>query len=93
MSKKSNESGISSGWKGSINGHIKDTESWIKAKSVEINLDYKTAWALCNLLTKDELTESAALGADQKKRLLNLGQVLGRFIDHGASKNLSEAEE
>jgi hypothetical protein len=30
-----------------LTGHIKNTESWIRIKTVQVDLDFETAYALC----------------------------------------------
>jgi hypothetical protein len=76
--KKLKDSVISS--KG-INGHIKGTKSFITIDKIKLELDFDTAWALCNLL--DESTISKNTDKCQREGLINLGIAIGTVIDHG----------
>jgi len=80
------KSAIESGWKGSINGFIKNTDSHVEVSRIKLELDDSTAWVLCNLLHKTNLQKSV-LGKDQIEPMLSLGAAIGRLIDHPSAKN------
>jgi len=72
---------------GKLSGHIRGTDSHIKVKTVTVDLDYDTAWALCNLLHDFNLESSPNLETSQKTPLINLGSAIGRIIGHGTQNN------
>ena len=78
---------IESGWKGNVNGFIKNTDSHIIVSKLGLTLDRDTAWALCNLLTDKAIKDSLLLDKKQKPGLTSLGAVLGHLIDHPAGSN------
>ncbi len=83
------QSPMSSGWQGDIQGHIKNTETWIRVKTIQIDLDADTAYALCNLLSGSALEKGEIhLEKEQVVRLKNLGAAIGKFIDHPSKDNL-----
>ncbi len=82
------KSPIMSGWRGHINGTIEKTvDSSIKISNIDINLDFDTAWALCNLLTDDAIERAKAVEGKQIDQMSNLGAALGRMIDHDSANN------
>lgn len=82
---------ISSGWRGNINGHVKGTNgTQVQVGAINVTLDAKMAFCLCNLLHEQALERANAhigMSLDQIAMLSNLGAVIGRFIDHGAANN------
>lgn len=74
---------------GQINGHIKNTESYISIGTIELKLDKETAWALCNRLSESALKDLGGgyVDADQIEKLRSLGGVIGRFISHPSANN------
>lgn len=78
---------IKSGWKGNQNGYVEDTDTTVQVSKITIEVDHKTAWALCNILTDSQLKASGNLETDQVKALSNLGAAVGRMIDHSAANN------
>lgn len=80
---------IKSGWRGDLNGAIENTKgSQILVSEVTLNLDFDTAWALCNVLSDSALESTRSHTEDsQRKSLATLGAALGRLIDHPAANN------
>jgi len=83
------KSPIKSGWRGAINGSIELTEnSGINVDRINLWLDFKTAWALCNLLDDRALENHRdVIEIGQLKMLSNIGASIGRLIDHPAANN------
>lgn len=68
---------------GDLQGHIKGTKSEVRLSSVEVKLDGETAWALCNILSKNNIEKSkGVLEKCQMQKLINLGEALAAFVDH-----------
>lgn len=79
---------IKSGWRGHLNGFIEKADgAHIQVSEVTLRLDYKTAYALANLLCDSSIERSQALEGNQAQALSNLGAALGRLIDHHAANN------
>lgn len=81
---------ICSGWKGNINGHIDKTNSNVKVSQVRLELDYDTAWALCNVLTFP--IDKTLIDKNQGIILENLGAAIGQIIDHDAKNNIDKRD-
>ncbi len=84
---------ISSGWQGDLQGHIQKTESYIRVKTIQVDIDAATAYALCNLLTSNQIDASHSVEEDQAVKLRNLGAAIGMLIDHPAKDNLKEVSK
>lgn len=90
MSDTSKKSPIKSGWKGNIQGYIEQTDSQIRVKTIQVDIDSTTAWALCNLLSDHALSTAGHLLDDvQIPPLRNLGAAIAMFIDH-PTKNFKD---
>ena len=86
-SKKEVNSPIKSGWRGNLNGAVEKTKhTSIQVSEVTISLDNETAWALCNLLSDNNLTNDK-LDKNQISGLSNLGAALGVIFDHPSANN------
>lgn len=77
---------------GSLSGHIQGTESRIGIKTVSLDLDRATAFALCNLLHDQSLKDSTSLERDQAEALSSLGAALGRIVGHPSQNNMGLTE-
>ena len=77
-----------------MQGAIKNTRSRIRAKTIQIDLDDGTAWALCNVLSKKHIENECCecLELDQKAGLISLGSAIGAFIDHN-NKNFKHLNQ
>jgi len=80
------ESPIKSGWRGNLNGCIKNTNSTITVSKINIEFDYETAWAICTLLHGD-INKYNYLTQSQAEGVSNIGAALGRLIDHPSANN------
>ena len=87
MTESNEESPIESGWRGNLNGVVRGTNTTIQVRLINLEIDNKTAWALCNLLFDKDIEKSTLLEEDQKTRLISLGAAIGRLIDHPATNN------
>ena len=67
-----------------LQGSIEKTASEIKLGSVEVTLDRATAWALCNVLSKNHIEKEcvSCLEKNQHESLIKLGAAIAAFIDH-----------
>ena len=84
------ENAILSGWRGDVNGAIRGTSSEIRVKLITLDLDAKTAFALCNILTRQSLETNTSINKMQIEPLAAVGAAIGQLIDHGAAKNMEE---
>lgn len=57
----SEDSPIESGWRGDLNGCVKNSGSKIAVSEVTLRLDKNTAWALANQLTDQAIKEACAV--------------------------------
>jgi hypothetical protein len=74
-----------------INGAILGSRgSTIQVSKITLELSYTDAYALCNLLTRNELENSHNLEKDQKESLMHIGRDLGILVDHTARHNLGK---
>jgi len=74
-----------------ISGCISSTNSNIKLGSVVLELDYETAWALCNVLTKEMIVEHPYLDRCQHEPLIKLGEAIGMYCGHSNANFITEA--
>lgn len=67
-----------------MQGAIEKTNSHIEVGTIKLELDHKTAWALCNILGKNHIEKECGmqLEKDQHDGLIKLGAAIGAFIDH-----------
>jgi hypothetical protein len=76
---------------GCLTGHIKKTESWIRIKTVQVDLDFDTAFALCNVLHHNELDRlKGVCTPSQFERLLHLGAAIGQLVENSSKYNVTE---
>lgn len=87
---KDRENFISPTSSGDLSGHIKKTESWIRIKTIQVDLDYETAYALCNVLHHSELDKLQGVCLpEQLQRLLHLGAAIGQLVEHSSKYNVT----
>lgn len=67
---------------GNIAGAIAATESSIKVGTIEVTLDSSTAYALCNVLSKDLIEKHPYLDIGQREPLIKLGEAIAIYCDH-----------
>jgi hypothetical protein len=66
-----------------IQGHIRSTkDSYIRLGTINLTLDTETAYALCNILSKELIEEHMHLAECQKEPLVKLGEAISIFCDH-----------
>jgi hypothetical protein len=67
-----------------MQGVIDGTNSSIEVGTLRLELDRDTAWALCNVLSKNHIENECVMQLDknQYNSLIKLGSAIGAFIDH-----------
>lgn len=76
---------------GELTGHIMTTDSRIRIKTIQLDLDFETAYALCNVLHWEQLDRMKGVCvADQIKLLLSLGAAIGQLVEHSSKYNITE---
>ena len=67
-----------------MQGAIEQTYSRIEVGTLKIELDRDTAWALCNVLSKDHIEKECGMQLDKNQHdgLIKLGAAIGAFVDH-----------
>ncbi|HHJ3081437.1 TPA: hypothetical protein ACPVZG_005334 [Vibrio parahaemolyticus] len=60
-------------------------KSRIKKTTLTVSMDKRTSYALCNVLTKDLISENDNFTDEEKKKLIHLGGAIGAYFDHSTS--------
>jgi hypothetical protein len=70
---------------GRMAGSIVGTDSKIELGTVNLELDLKTAFALCNVLCENKIINHEYLGRDQHQPLINLGKAIAAYCGHSSA--------
>ena len=76
---------------GRLSGSIESTKSNIVLGTVNISLDARTAYALCNVLCNDQIIKHPYLERSQHDPLIKLGEAIAAFCGH-SNANFKESD-